>query len=177
MVLIPGFLISIVTFPGVIVHEIAHRLSADLLGIPVYQVCYFRVGNPAGYVVHAPVERVRDALLISVTPLIVNTVLCALITFSAVFPLFILRAEQYSFVFIVIAWVGISVGMHAFPSNEDMNALVGMVSVQQKGGITLAIAKIVSWVFKIANALRFVWFDAIYAVGVSLLLPWAFGYL
>ncbi len=174
---IPGFLISILTFPGVIVHEIAHRLSADFLKVPVYAVCYFRVGNPAGYVVHAPVKTVRDALLISVMPLVTNTALCALITFSAVFPIFILKAEQYNFVFIVIAWIGISIGMHAFPSNDDMVALVDQVKAHKSGGFTLWIARIFSWVFKIANALRVVWFDAIYAIGVSLLLPLVFGFL
>ena len=88
MILVPGFLIAVLTFPGVIVHEIGHRLSADLLQVPVYQVCYFRFGNPAGYVIHGPVKGIKDSLLISIMPMITNTLLCALITFSAVFPLF-----------------------------------------------------------------------------------------
>lgn len=94
MFLIPGWLISILTFPGVIAHEIGHRLFADWAKVPVYKVCYFRVGNPAGYVIHGPVNSLRASFLISVGPLIVNTLLCALITFSAVFPMYILEVEN-----------------------------------------------------------------------------------
>jgi hypothetical protein len=175
--MIPGFIISILTFPGVIVHEIAHRLSADLLKVPVYDVCYFRFGNPAGYVVHGPVKGVRNALYISVMPLLVNTVLCSLITFSAVFPLFILKLDHYNFVLVILAWIGVSIGMHAFPSNDDMNAIVNEVKNEKAGGFALVFAKFFFWVFKIANALRFIWFDAIYAIGASLLLPWLFGFI
>lgn len=50
--IIPGFLISILTFPGVIVHEIAHQLFCRICGVAVLDVCYFKAGNPAGYVVH-----------------------------------------------------------------------------------------------------------------------------
>lgn len=50
--IIPGFLISIVTFPGVIVHEMAHQIFCRLCGVAVFDVCYFRFGNPSGYVVH-----------------------------------------------------------------------------------------------------------------------------
>jgi hypothetical protein len=176
--LIPGFLISLLTFPGVIVHEIAHRLAADLVKVPVYAVCYFRVGNPAGYVVHGPVTGLRPAFLISVMPFVANTVLCALITFSAVFPLFILHEEgPIVLLFVFIAWVGISIGMHAFPSKDDMDNLVQQVSSHGRGGPAFQVARVFSLVFRLANLLSFFWFDAIYAVGVSLLLPWLFGFL
>ena len=44
-------LISLVTFPGVIVHEAAHLPFCRLRRMPVVEVCFFRVGNPAGYVI------------------------------------------------------------------------------------------------------------------------------
>lgn len=34
--LIPGFLISLVTFPGVMVHELAHLVFCKLTNTPVY---------------------------------------------------------------------------------------------------------------------------------------------
>ena len=51
--MIPGWLISLVTFPGVVVHEAAHRFFCDVTDTPVYEVSYFRPrGKPAGYVIH-----------------------------------------------------------------------------------------------------------------------------
>lgn len=175
--MIPGWLISILTFPGVIAHEFAHRFFADWAKVPVYKACYFRVGNPAGYVIHGPVKGLKNSLLISIGPLIINTILCALLTFSAIFPIFILEAAEYNGVFILLAWVGFSIGMHAFPSNEDMENLVAEVKNAKQGGFLLFAAKFFAGVLRLANALRFIWFDAIYAVLVSLALPWMFGLL
>ncbi|MBI3290805.1 DUF3267 domain-containing protein [Candidatus Falkowbacteria bacterium] len=176
MFFIPGWLIALFTFPGVIAHEIGHRLFADWAKVPVYKVCYFRVGNPAGYVSHGPVNGLKSSFLISVGPLIVNTLLCAVVTFSAVFPLYILKAEQYSLVFILLIWVGFSIGMHAFPSNEDMGNLVNNVKGAKQGGPLLLAAKFFAGLLRLANALRVIWFDAIYAFGVTMLLPWLFGF-
>lgn len=41
MLFIPGVIISIITFPGVIVHELAHQIFCYLMKIPVYEVKYF----------------------------------------------------------------------------------------------------------------------------------------
>ena len=68
MVFIPGFLIALLTFPGVIVHEAAHMLFCKLRHVAVLDVCFFRVGNPAGYVVHEPVNRFSTSLLITFGP-------------------------------------------------------------------------------------------------------------
>lgn len=51
MFFIPGELISILTFPGIIVHEFAHMLFCRIRKVAVFDACYFRVGNPAGFVI------------------------------------------------------------------------------------------------------------------------------
>ncbi len=172
MFFIPGWLISLATFPGVIVHEIAHRFFADIAKVPVFKICYFRVGNPAGYVIHQPAKTLKQSFLISIGPLIVNTALCALITFTAVFPLIYLEAEEYSGIFLLLAWIGYSIGMHAFPSNEDMNNFLAEIKKSQQKGALLFAAKLFALLLQLANALRFFWFDLIYAFGISMLLPW-----
>lgn len=50
--MIPGIVISVLTFPGVIVHEAANLLFCRFAGLAVFDVRYFRFGNPAGYVLH-----------------------------------------------------------------------------------------------------------------------------
>lgn len=177
MLFIPGWLISLLTFPGVIVHEISHRLFCDIAKIPVYRVCYFRIGNPAGYVIHGPAKGLKNSFLISVSPIIVNTFLCAALTFSAIIPIFILKVENYSAVFIVLLWIGFSIGMHAFPSNEDIENFSQEVKKLKQSGVLFWMAKIFSTLIKTANSLSAIWFDAIYACGITMFLPWLLGVL
>lgn len=41
--IIPGFVISVMTFPGVIIHELAHQLFCMICGLEVYEVKYFQM--------------------------------------------------------------------------------------------------------------------------------------
>lgn len=168
---IPGSIISTLTFPGVIIHEMSHRFFCDLEKVPVYDACYFRFGNPAGYVTHGPVTKLKSSILISIGPLIINTVLCSLLTFSAVFPIIILKVENPSIVFPLLLWIGISIGMHAFPSNVDINNFTNAVKNAKEGALLLVLAKLFAGILKTANALRIIWFDLIYAVAISQILP------
>lgn len=72
---IPGWLISLLTFPGVIVHEWAHKKFCDWNGVKVEKVVYFRFGNPAGYVMHEEPKKYNQIFWISAGPLIINSVL------------------------------------------------------------------------------------------------------
>jgi hypothetical protein len=163
---IPGWLISLATFPGVIVHEAAHKFFADRAGVRVHKVCYFRLGNPAGYVVHDPPKGLRQSFLISIGPLIFNTILCALITLPIPF------LDPQSNLILFLGWLGYSIGMHSFPSNQDMDNFIGTIKSTHRKGVLLIAAKIFAGLLRIANALRFFWFDLIYAVGVAAFLPW-----
>lgn len=178
MFFIPGWLIALVTFPGVIVHEAAHKFFCDLAGVPVYKVSYFQVGGrPSGYVVHGRVPGLGAAFLITIGPLIVNTVLCSLITFSAVMPLFLLEESSPSPVFGALLWVGVSIGMHAIPSAQDTANFVNQVAQDRGRGVSHFFATIFHWIFVLLNGLRIIWIDAIYAVLVAFFLPWATGLL
>ncbi len=176
MFFLPGWLISLITFPGVMVHEIAHRIFCHLTGVAVYEIAYFRPGgNPAGYVLHGPPPNLRAAFLISVGPLIVNSLLCMSLTFSAIPPLFILKDGAASGASVFLLWVGISIGMHAFPSNHDVREFAARVHEQRGKGVFWAVAQVFNGLFTIVNALRVVWIDLIYAVLLSLALPAALG--
>ena len=175
MFFLPGWIISIFTFPGVIVHEISHRFFADLAGVPVYNVCYFRLGNPAGYVVHGDTEKLMQSFLISTGPLLVNTILCAIIGSSAVYPILVLDVNDVSPIFGVLVWLSVSIGMHAFPSNQDMLSFVDVVNKTYRKSFLYFSAKILTMIFKLVNALRFFWIDLLYAIGVMLLIPYILG--
>ena len=72
-------------------------------------------------------------------------------------------------------WFGISAGMHAFPGNHDMDGFVEYVREDGHCGPLLWLAHGFAVLLKIANFLRAVWFDAIYAVLVAAFLPLMFG--
>jgi hypothetical protein len=165
MFFIPGFLIALVTFPGVIVHEAAHRLFCDLAGVSVYKVCYFRVGNPSGYVLHGPTKSLRANFLITVGPLIVNTLLCAVISFPLAISL-PLNVTDVPGVFVLLGWLGISIGMHAFPSPQDAANFSAAVRTSGRGFLHVVASAFQGLVW-IAHFLRFFWFDLIYAVFIA----------
>lgn len=128
---ISGELVSLLTFPGVMLHEIAHRFMCDLQDVPVYAINYFSAGSKiAGHVVHQPTNSFRKALLIAIAPFIVNSLICILLTvpYGISFHLgthFIL--DSHSLLLWtqgIIAWVGFSAGFHAIPSDQDVKGLV-----------------------------------------------------
>lgn len=170
MFFIPGFVISILTFPGVIVHEAAHMLFCKIRKVPVLDVCFFQFGNPAGYVVHGPVKNFTSMFLIAVGPFIINSLLCVVICFPAYFPMQIFDVTPT--LSLLLMWVGLSIGMHAFPSNQDAKNLVAHASEAARSGNILAIISfpLVGLIF-VANLLTFFWFDLIYGVALGIGLP------
>ena len=170
MIIIPGWLIAIATFPGVIVHEAAHMLFCRLRGVAVLDVCFFRLGNPAGYVIHEPSENFNTTFLISVGPFIVNSLLCIFFCFPAYVPH---RVFQHSDpISGILIWLGISIGMHAFPSIQDASNIWRQAKQAARALNPLAILSfpLVILIY-VANGLRFFWFDAIYSFAIGLGLP------
>src|SRR5689334_1450744 len=116
--IIPGFIITWVSFPGVIIHELAHKLFCQWTGTPVLQVCYFRFGNPAGFVIHEKPATVWKHMLIGIGPLFVNTAIGLAVGLLA---LLFKRASEP--VFIGLMWLAISIAMHSFPSTGDAKSI------------------------------------------------------
>lgn len=162
MLFIPGKLIAILTFPGVIVHEAGHRLFCSLAGVRVYKTCYFRLGNPAGYVIHGPVHNYGAGFLICVAPFIVNTTVALLIFSIAV-------NVSSTAVALPLYWLGISIGMHAFPSSGDADNLWRYSKAAWRHNPLAILGFPAVILIKIAAVLSIIWFDLFYAI--ALLLP------
>ncbi len=120
MFLIPGILISCATFPGVIVHELAHKLFCLATGTHVFETKYFQLKNPCGYVLHERPSNVWKQLLICGGPLALNTALACLLGLSA---LLLNKLFQCEALDCLALWLGISIGMHSFPSTGDGDSL------------------------------------------------------
>lgn len=171
MLIIPGVIISVVTFPGVIIHELAHHLFCRIRKVPVYAVQYFQLDmSVTGYVQHGKIDSFATTFLVSVGPFLVNTLVCLAICFPASLPYHYFGDR--SFITFFLLWLGVSIGMHAFPSTVDARHI--WEKAKEEAGKKNVFA-ILSFPFVIliyiANILRFFWFDAFYGFFIGVLLP------
>ena len=176
--MIPGFIISILTFPGVIVHELAHQICCRICGVVVYEVKYFQLQNPCGYVVHENVTNPWKNLCTALGPLFFNTIIGTLISFVPAFCVMgdgemMYQNNAFMGAFnMVLLWLGISVLMHAFPSTGDAKSLIQTVLKNKEVGIA---AKIITAPFigliYVGAIGSVIWLDLAYGIAMSLLLP------
>jgi len=174
MLFIPGFLIGWVTFPGVVVHEYAHKKACEWRNIPVREVDYFSLDG-SGYVKHRSPRRFEDTLAISAAPFAVNTVL-AFTLYVLAFSLFegssLLSANSAAlteYVALGVGWLAVSVGWHAIPSFGDAGHIWNGASKRwRSSNLALFSIPLVGF-FYIGNLLAFFWFDAIYSMGIGFL--------
>lgn len=171
MFIIPGFLISALTFPGVIVHEFAHQLFCRLFRVPVYDVVYFQFKNPSGYVAHEPAENPLSSFMISVGPFLVNTILGMLIVFPAAVELFRFETKNNILV-LILGWLGISILMHAFPSTGDAKVMVQSIlkNPDVNPAAKILTAPVIGLVYLGAFG-SIMWLDLLYAIFMAMVLP------
>lgn len=176
--MIPGIIISFLTFPGVIVHEAAHMFFCKLRGVAVLEAVFFQVdpdGNifsdtPVGYVIHEDTDNFVSSFLISMGPFFINTFLCLIICFPAYMPISYFDLGHPLSYFLM--WLGLSIGMHAIPSNQDANNLIEQAKEKAKSGNLLAIISfpLIALVY-VLNFLSFVWADLIYGAAIGIGIP------
>jgi hypothetical protein len=167
--IIPGFLISLATFPGVIVHELAHQLFCRWFKVPVFKVVYFQLSNPVGYVLHEVPASKWQNIMIGVGPFFINTVLGALIAFPAALPVF--KFHNAGPLDYLLIYLGVSIAMHAFPSTGDANAI--WKNVKESGTsiwVKLLAYPVVGLIY-LGSIGSFFWLDLLYGVGIAVFLP------
>jgi predicted small integral membrane protein len=170
-VIIPGYIISILTFPGVIVHELAHQLLCYVCGIKVIKVKYFQFDNPSGYVVHEGTDRPGKVFITSMGPFIINTLLGILIILPASIEFFAFKVNT-NYLNLFNVWAGFSILMHAFPSSGDAKVMVQQILKNKDVNIIIKIF-VAPWIALayIGAAGSVAWLDAIYATAVAMLIP------
>jgi hypothetical protein len=162
----PGIIVTLLTFPGVIVHEYAHYKMCEWKEIDVQEVVFFQIGSPAGYVLHEEPSEYADALAISGAPFLLNTGLAV-----GLFLLYggIAFATGSSdgtggILGIVLLWLGVSIGMHAIPSSGDAKVLWMQAKKHWRASLLGLLGFPIAALIYVANLLSFLWFDLVYAV-------------
>ena len=179
--------------PGVVVHEFAHEQVCRLVGVPVTDVAYFRFGDPPGYVKHGQPGRYRESFAISVAPFLVNTVVSlavfvglavlvssmglvdavvgtegVLATLGALRDALAAASTVRLGLAALLGWLGLAIGMQAFPSTGDANTLWSRSRAEWRRSPVVLLGIPVVVVIYIANLLSWLWADVFYAVGLAI---------
>jgi hypothetical protein len=164
-----GWIVSIITFPGIIVHEIAHQFFCRIAKVAVLDVKYFQLANPAGYVLHEHPKKTYQHLLIGLGPLFINTTLGAAIAFPASI---LLNFGASNPIYVVLMWLGISIAMHSFPSTGDAKSIWKAVMQPEVNiGYKVLTVPLVGLLYLGALGSVF-WLDAIYGLTVATTIPY-----
>lgn len=157
--MIPGWLISVVTFPGVILHEFAHKFFCDSFGVKVHEVSYLNMSG-GGHVIHDRTDDFNAIFWISTGPLLINSSVAILLAVVAS------SLNSDSGIFYLSLWLALSFGVHSFPSNQDAsNVLDASKQIIKNGGNLLHYLSFpFVWLIALANLLRFFWIDFIWAL-------------
>ena len=123
---------SLLTAPGVVLHELGHLLFCLLAGVKVFRVKFFGFGKTAGFVEHAEPDGFIQSLFISFGPLTLNS-LVSLILFSQITP------PYFTWLHALEIWIGFASALHAIPSNGDAHTLM-LISTKKIRKNPLAIA-------------------------------------
>ncbi|MBI2955077.1 MAG: DUF3267 domain-containing protein [Chloroflexi bacterium] len=165
-------MLGLLVLPGVVFHELGHYLFCRLVGVRVHEVVYFRFGNPAGYVVHTTPRHFRDHFAIVVGPFVVNSLAGFLLFISVVGkwtrPYATAGIEwQWIVVWTIALWLGVSLSLQAFPSKGDARSLWQAASRHVRRGNILALVgyPVVGLIY-LANVLRRLWLDWLYAAAL-----------
>lgn len=168
--IIPGVLISLLTFPGVIVHELAHQIFCRLTNTAVLDVCYFRLGNPSGYVLHEKPKNAGINILIGVGPFFLNSILGAIIALPAAISGFSFGStlDTKKIFICFLAWLGISIAMHSFPSTGDAKSMWKAIKEPGTSILTRIVGTPIIGLIYLGAAGSVIWLDLVYGVGVSI---------
>ncbi|WP_135823794.1 hypothetical protein [Halorussus ruber] len=165
--LIPGVLIALATFPGVVAHEYAHERACQKRDLQIREVCYFQLRSPNGFVRHEQPSRYDDAFWISLAPFTVNTLLAVAFAVVAGVLLSVTRATGmglFAYATGPPAWLAFSFAWHAMPSKDDAENVYEHAKREWRTSWFARFGFLVVAALYVWHYLSYLWFDALYAL-------------
>jgi hypothetical protein len=161
-------ILSYATFPGVITHEFAHAWACRRMGVRVIKVCYLRLGNPPGYVLHGRPATALQHIVIATAPLFISTFLALMISCAAGVLFVSHAAVDYQDVILVISlWLSFAFALHAFPSSGDADALWDDVKSSRISLVAKFLLLSVVGLIRLAGLSRYFQLDLLFAALVT----------
>lgn len=174
MLFIPSAFVALITFPGVIIHELSHQMFCRICRVAILDVCYFRTKNPYGYVVHETPRNTYQHILIGIGPFILNTLIGALIALPAVIPVMNFKTPLNNMELLAdyaLIWLGVSIAMHSFPSTGDAKSIWQAIKSKETPLIAKIIGAPIVLLIYIGAAGSVIWLDLAYGIVVVTFLP------
>ena len=156
--------------PGIIVHEVGHQVFCHLTGTRVLKVRYLRFGVPPGYVLHERPRSIFRHVLIGLGPLFVNSALAFGLGWLALGDW--MPGASFWVRKVLPLWLGIAIGMHAFPSYGDAEAILDSVWTRGAGMLAKVFGTPIALLMFLGAFLANLGLDLVYGLGMGLGLPW-----
>ena len=167
--------LTILTFPGVVAHEYAHKRFAERYNMPIEEVSYFQLDDDGkyGYVKHGVSKRFTHNFFIAFAPLLLNSLFAFLsfLTIAAIhvesgLPTLRWPPSRLAVGTVLIGWFGVSCALHAIPSDGDADNVLNNVKRQWYNPLAILSIPFVL-VIKLVNRLNVLGLDIVYAAGVA----------
>lgn len=174
MIAVRSYIPSLLTFPGVVLRQAIHIGLCRLLGVKVLDVRYFRYDTPSGYVLHEMPKSFQTSLTLALGPLVIHSVLCTVLCALALVPWFFYEEAAGCFSVFQL-WIGMSIGIHAFPPRRDSSNMWNLTrkEIKQHGAMVRITFPIIAFM-RLAERLTLYGFDVAYAGVIGIAIPWLF---
>lgn len=103
--------------PGIIAHELSHALLCVLSGVKIFRMKLLRFSDPPGFVEHAEPEEFLSHVLIACGPFIGNSLLALVLAGRVTW-------GAWNVSTLVYGWLAFVIGLHAIPSDGDLDVLL-----------------------------------------------------
>lgn len=172
MIAIRSYLPSLLTFPGVILRQAIHSGFCRVLGVKILDIRYFRADTTPAYVLHEMPKRLGTGILIALGPLALHSILCVILCAPALVP-FMFYDQSVDLLTIFQLWLGLSIGMHAFPPLRDAGNLWELTrkEVLEHGAVVRLTFPLLAFL-RTAQRLTLYGFDVAYAAIIGIAIPW-----
>lgn len=120
---LPSIFFSIITFPGIIIHELAYQFFCWVMRVPVVKVKYFQIENPCGYVISDKINSPMAKLVILAGSSICTNILGTALVFQSIlsFGAFGFSNDiAQNLLTIFSIWLGVSIMVHSIPNKHEV---------------------------------------------------------
>ena len=164
-----------------IIQETIQIFILNSFKIPIHKIYYLQFDyvyrTLDTYVIHEPIKTLKQALVIIFYPFIVCTLICMLLTYSETSDLTLdITDNSISNIFLFLAWVSVSTGVYALPEEDYVKILEHQANSTQLDSASYSILKIIIFLFKSINKLRFLYIYLGFAFITAYMLPLSFGF-
>ncbi|MGE0918334.1 DUF3267 domain-containing protein [Trichlorobacter lovleyi] len=168
-----SFFFNIMTIPGVPVHEYAHALACRLSGVRVHKVCYLRLGNPRGYVLHEQPDTAWQHIIVSVAPFVVCSLVAMLLGIGVglLLQAGLMTKQHEEIAGPFLCWLAWAVGACAFPSGGDADSLWQATKSREISLFGKLLVVPVVGLIRLGQVGSFFWLDLVWGIMVGVAIP------